>query len=241
MIIETVMAMHSVEIHLRVVGGLLLGIAVLGVYVPRHFGWARHIQPLPLLTRQVFVIHCWFVSGVCGLLGLLLSILAPALLAPGALPRALLIGLLAMWGARMFAQWLFYDARLWRGIPLHTFMHVLFSAIYIYFVATFAAACNSRVYLPIPGSPPIRVADPATSPPPSARSSSAIPVEMRAGSTASASSPLSSTLRPPLRRSCLAEKGVTTPAASSTRLFHSPQSAHCPAQRGLTDPHNWQT
>src|SRR3546814_9430280 len=45
-----------------------------------------------------------------------------------------------------------------------------------------AAACNSSVDLPIPGSPPISVADPSTSPPPSARSSSAIPVASRSGS-----------------------------------------------------------
>jgi hypothetical protein len=45
-----------------------------------------------------------------------------------------------MWAARMLAQWFYYDAGLWRGHRLNTFMHVLFSAIYIYFVATFAMA-----------------------------------------------------------------------------------------------------
>jgi hypothetical protein len=40
----------------------------------------------------------------------------------------------------MLAQWFFYDPSLWRGHRLNTFMHVLFSAIYVYFVATLAAA-----------------------------------------------------------------------------------------------------
>ena len=38
-----------------------------------------------------------------------------------------------------------------------------------------AAACNSSVDLPIPGSPPTRIAQPGTSPPPSTRSNSAMP------------------------------------------------------------------
>jgi hypothetical protein len=134
-----------IEIHLRLVGVLLLGIAALSVYVPRYFGWGAEIRQLTLLTRQVFVIHCAFVSLVLVLLGLLLAYFAPALLAPGALPRALLVGLLVMWSARMLAQWFFYDARLWRGKRLETFMHVLFSAIYIYFVATFAVALVAQI------------------------------------------------------------------------------------------------
>src|SRR5688572_23406667 len=109
------MAPETIQLHLRVGGVLLLGIAALSVYVPRHLGWGRDIAQLPLLTRQVFVIHCAFVTVVCALLGLLLALCAPALLEPGVLPRALLIGLLVLWTARMLAQWFFYDARLWRG------------------------------------------------------------------------------------------------------------------------------
>jgi hypothetical protein len=41
--------------------------------------------------------------------------------------------------------------------------------------ATLPAAWSSRVDLPMPGSPPIRIAEPGTSPPPSARSNSASP------------------------------------------------------------------
>jgi hypothetical protein len=129
-----------VEIHLRAVGLLLLAIAALGVYVHRYFGWGAEIRRLTLLTRQVFVIHSAFVTVVLVMLGVLLACHAPALLSPGPLPRALLAGLLVMWSARMLAQWFFYDASLWRGNRLHTFMHVLFSAIYVYFVATLAVA-----------------------------------------------------------------------------------------------------
>jgi small-conductance mechanosensitive channel len=139
------MTPETIQVHLRIVGVLLLGIAALGAYVPRHFAWGRDIAPLPLLTRQVFVIHCAFITLVLVLLGVLLAGFAPALLAPGPLPRALLVGLLVMWTARMLAQWFFYDPRLWRGIPLNTAMHVLFSGIYAYFVIVLAAALVAQV------------------------------------------------------------------------------------------------
>ena len=63
--------------------------------------------------------------------------------------------------------------------------------------ARLAAACSSKVDLPMPGSPPSKVAEPGTRPPPSARSNSAIPVEARSGSLMSVFSPDSSTERPP--------------------------------------------
>src|SRR3546814_485684 len=91
----------------------------------------------------------------------------------------------------------------------------------------------------MPGSPPINVAEPATSPPPSARSNSAMPVFSREGSAMSLASPCSATARPPDCRLCRALKTVSP--ASSTRLFHSPHSSHCPCQRKDTDPHCWQT
>jgi hypothetical protein len=74
---------------------------------------------------------------------MLLSV-APALLAPGPLPRAVLNGLIVMWTARLLAQWFFYDPSLWRGDPFRTFMHVLFSVLYAYFVTTFALALYAQ-------------------------------------------------------------------------------------------------
>jgi len=98
-----------------------------------------------------------------------------------------------------------------------------------------AAHCSSRVDLPIPGSPPISTALPGTSPPPSARSNSAIPVDLRTGSCVGALSGSNATARPPRERSCFCENTVA--GTSSTNVFHALQSAHCPCQRGETDPH----
>ena len=50
----------------------------------------------------------------------------------------------------------------------------------VVFVAlTAASACNIRVDLPMPGSPPIRTTEPSTKPPPRVLSSSVKPVDKR--------------------------------------------------------------
>src|SRR3546814_18354479 len=48
-------------------------------------------------------------------------------------------------------------------------------------------------------------------------------------------------LVPPLDRSCFAEKVVDFAVASSAIEFHSPQSEHCPDQRGCWVPQFEQT
>src|SRR5688572_7340113 len=76
---------------------------------------------------------------------------------------------------------------------------------------------------------------PGTSPPPSTRSISSMPVLTRGASSArtSLSRRTPTTARPPPR-------GAFS-AAPSTSEFHSPQSAHCPAHFGKLAPQFWQT
>src|ERR1700722_13992573 len=91
----------------------------------------------------------------------------------------------------------------------------------------------------MPGSPPIRVTDPATSPPPSTRSSSAEPVRRRACSTlASSAREVEADERGALALPRTAPPG---PWISATRVFHSPQAAHCPCHLGDELPQAWQT
>ena len=107
-------------------------------------------------------------------------------------------------------------------------------------VAVVDTNCDpDEVDFPIPGSPPIRMAEPGTRPPPRARSSSASPVPCRCGIWPGASSGTNSTARPPLDRSCFCEKTVA--GASSANVFHSPQSGHWPCQRCATLPQAWHT
>src|SRR6476646_5423409 len=106
-------------------------------------------------------------------------------------------------------------------------------------LATRAATCSSKVDLPMPGSPPTSIAEPATIPPPIARSNSARPLGSRSGSAAGVSKPTSGITRPPPCRLCFAAKMLDTSALSWTSVFHSAQSGHWPCHRCWTDPQAW--
>src|SRR6267143_4149734 len=100
-----------------------------------------------------------------------------------------------------------------------------------------AAHCISSVDLPIPGSPPTRITEPGTMPPPRTKSNSASPVFQRA-----IDSPFRSPRRmggwpvgtprsanPPIR-----------PTASSTSEFHAPHASHLPPHLGWSAPQSVQ-
>ncbi len=84
----------------------------------------------------------------------------------------------------------------------------------------------------MPGSPPTRIAEAGTRPPPSTRSSSAMPVGMRGGG---AEVPLRPTKldAPPAAGACGPGRWRRVSAASSTRVFHSPQASQRPCHFGM--------
>ena len=89
-----------------------------------------------------------------------------------------------------------------------------------------AVTCKSSVDLPMPGSPPISVADPSTRPPPVTRSNSWMPQTRRGACSDAPDSAAKGMTRPlPRLRPC----GGRSCGTSSLRQFHSPQASHLPA------------
>ena len=88
----------------------------------------------------MFHVHTFFVCLVLVLFGTL-SLLAPdALLEPTRLARLVLVGIALFWAVRLYCQWFVYDARLWRGQRFETTMHLVFTALWCYFVAVYGGA-----------------------------------------------------------------------------------------------------
>ncbi len=85
---------------------------------------------------------------------------------------------------------------------------------------------SRRVDLPMPGSPPTSVTDPGTIPPPSTRSSSPIPVGMRAVSSSATSASGVGVTDSSVRMPALRGASSTT---SSTSAFQAPQEGQRPA------------
>ena len=91
--------------------------------------------------------------------------------------------------------------------------------------------------LPMPGSPPSSVTEPATSPPPSTRSSSGIDVV----TGLPCSVPTSPSRVGPGRFDRTATSALPVTSTSSTSVFQSPHPAHRPAHFGCEVPHSLQT
>ena len=115
-------------IALRLAGLFLLGLFVLNFFVPRRFNWAEELPRLSLINRRIFQVHAVFIAFILLFSGLLLVGLPHELLAPTPLARAVLGGLAAFWGLRLWMQWFMYDRELWRGKRFETAMHLLLHA-----------------------------------------------------------------------------------------------------------------
>lgn len=129
----------SLLLHLRVAGSLLLLLAALHFFMPARFHWKEELARLSLLNRQIFWVHTFFVALVLAMMGALSAFGAPALLQRSALSRFVLAGFALFWLLRLGFQWFVYDRALWRGQRFNTAVHVLFTALWTYLTAVYAA------------------------------------------------------------------------------------------------------
>jgi hypothetical protein len=130
----------TIELHLRVVGALQIGLALLHVFFPKRFQWKEELDRLSLLNRQIFLVHTLFIVVVIMAIGALSLIAPEALLDSTRLARLVLGGFAGFWGLRLAVQFLVYDASLWRGHTFNTAVHVLFSLLWLYLTGTYTAA-----------------------------------------------------------------------------------------------------
>ena len=119
---------------LQFAGALLLALSLLHVAMPKRFAWTEELARLSLLNRQIFWVHTFFIALVVAQMGALLLFFPEMLLDRTPLARVITIGLLVFWLARAFTQFFVYSPALWRGKPFETFMHIAFSAFWLYLV-----------------------------------------------------------------------------------------------------------
>jgi hypothetical protein len=130
----------TLHLHLQIVGVLLILLGALNVLLPRYFGWKRDLAALPLFTRRVFWVHCFFIILILEIFGVGTLLCAGALLEPGPLSRAVLAGMDLFWGCRLLFQFFVFESELWRGNALFTRIHYAMALLWTYFVSTYTAA-----------------------------------------------------------------------------------------------------
>jgi hypothetical protein len=124
------------NLHLHIIGSLLILLALLHFFFPRYFNWKQELAVLSLINRQMAYVHTFFIAFILVLMGLLCLTSAADLLNT-TLGKRISLGMGIFWSVRLYIQFFGYSPKLWKGKPLETTIHILFSIFWFYLSTLF--------------------------------------------------------------------------------------------------------
>ncbi len=130
------------QIHIKIIGFLLIALALVHIIFPRYFNWKKELKSLSLINRQMMTVHTFFIAFTVFLMGLLCLTSSNELIETN-LGKKISLGLGIFWTVRLFIQFFGYSKDLWKGKKLETLIHILFSILWVYFSAIFLINYNN--------------------------------------------------------------------------------------------------
>jgi hypothetical protein len=124
------------EIHLKIVGSLLILLSLMHIIIPKYFKWEQELTSVSLITKQILYVHTFFIAFIVLLMGLLCLSYSHELV-HDLFGKVISMGLFGFWLTRLIFQFLVYSPKVWRGKRFETTMHVVFSVTWFYFTAVF--------------------------------------------------------------------------------------------------------
>lgn len=124
------------ELQLKIIGILLIILALVHVIFPKYFNWESELKSLSLVNRQMMQVHTFFIALVVLLMGILCLTSATELTQTN-LGKRISLGLGIFWGVRLLVQFFGYSSELWKGKKLETTIHILFSLLWTYLTFIF--------------------------------------------------------------------------------------------------------
>ncbi len=122
--------------NLKVIGILLIILALIHSVFPRYFKWAKDLAAISLINRQLIYIHTFFIAFALLLMGLL-CLTSAADLVSTPLGSRITLGFAIFWTVRLVIQFFGYSSKLWKGKAFETSMHVIFSILWLYLSVSF--------------------------------------------------------------------------------------------------------
>ncbi|HEX9825526.1 MAG TPA: hypothetical protein VGA80_02930 [Flavobacteriaceae bacterium] len=123
-------------LNIKVIGVLLVALALLHFIFPKYFNWDKELQSMSLINRQIMTVHTFFIALVVFLMGLL-CLTSTNELIETSLGKKISLGLGIFWTIRLFIQFFVYSSKLWKGKKFETVIHILFSILWGYFSIVF--------------------------------------------------------------------------------------------------------
>ncbi len=124
------------ETHIRIIGVLLMVLAIVHIIFPKYFNWINELTSISLINRQMMYVHTFFIALGVFLMGLLCLTSSNDLIGTK-LGQRITLGLGIFWLCRLAIQFFGYSSKLWKGKVFETRMHILFSLLWIYLSVVF--------------------------------------------------------------------------------------------------------
>ena len=124
------------ELHLRIIGVILVILAVIHAAFPKQFAWKKELVSLSLINRQMMTVHTFFIALTVLLMGVLCLYSANEIINTP-FGRQIALGLFIFWFVRLFVQFFVYSKDLWKGKRFETIMHIVFAITWLYLSAVF--------------------------------------------------------------------------------------------------------
>jgi hypothetical protein len=121
----------SLAIFLRAAAALQLGVALLNLFLVPLLKWKEELARTPLLLREVFQVHAWFISATLTIFGIITVRFAADIAShTNAMGVWLAAGIGIFWGIRTVLQVAYYSSSHWRGQFGRTAIHIMLLFIY---------------------------------------------------------------------------------------------------------------
>lgn len=124
------------ELQLKIIGVLLVLLALLHVIFPRYFKWKAELIYVSDINRQMMYVHAFFIAFGVFLMGLL-CLTSSNELTSTTFGKRISLGLGIFWLTRLFIQFFGYSSLLWRGKTFETTVHILFAGLLTYLSGVF--------------------------------------------------------------------------------------------------------
>ena len=128
----------TLSVLLQLAAALQFAIAVLNLFLVPLLKWRDELARMPLLLREVFQVHAWFIS-ITLLIFAALTWRFASEMAGGTSPvcQWLAAGIGLFWAIRTVLQITYYSSSHWRGQPGRLLAHVALLMVYGGFAAVY--------------------------------------------------------------------------------------------------------
>jgi hypothetical protein len=124
------------ELHLKTIGLLCIGMGLIHVIFPKYFNWEKDLQSISLINKQLMYVHAFFIGLIVLLIGVF-CIYSSEDIIHTKLGKQLALGLFIFWFIRLLFQFFVYSPKLWKGKLFETSVHIIFSCLWTYFSSVF--------------------------------------------------------------------------------------------------------